>query len=153
MYIILHRAERIIWKIHFGLFDEQRRKVYAFGLSSRRLVTPRVPFGLTWRRFSPSWPLPFLTISSNCAITWCQEGRDFGRFGICLRACFVKASERVNRTKQTGHWNGFPSVCTLRWRDSSSGRANRFSQFSHVQLYSRSVQCVPMCCCRCDFLL
>lgn len=50
------------------------------------------------------------------------------------RACFVKWSLLMNRRLHIGQANFFSPVCVLRWRDSSSERANLLSQPFQLQL-------------------
>lgn len=52
----------------------------------------------------------------------------------CLRACFARWSLRMKRLRHTVQANLFSPVCVRRWRDSSSERANRLSQPSHLHL-------------------
>lgn len=62
----------------------------------------------------------------------CQLGIFF--VVIWRRVCFVKWSLRMKRRSHTGQANFFSPVWVLRWRDSSSERANFLSQPSQLQL-------------------
>jgi len=70
----------------------------------------------------------------------CQEGI----FLVVMwrRACLVRWSLRMNLRSHTGHTNFFSPVWVLRWRDSSSERANLLSQPSQLQLKGFSPVCV-----------
>lgn len=71
-------------------------------------------------------------ISFNLLTSICQ----FGNFlaDKWRRACFVKWSLLMNRRSHIGQANFFSPVCVLRWRDSSSDRANLLSQPFQLQL-------------------
>ncbi|TNN70621.1 hypothetical protein EYF80_019205 [Liparis tanakae] len=47
-------------------------------------------------------------------------------------------SDREKEREQTAHWKGLAPVCFRKWRVSSSERAKRQSQLSHVHLYGFS---------------
>lgn len=71
-------------------------------------------------------------ISFNLLTSICQ----FGNFlaDKWRRACFVKWSLLMNLRLHIGQANFFSPVCVLRWRDSSSERANLLSQPFQLQL-------------------
>lgn len=52
----------------------------------------------------------------------------------CRRACLARWSLRMKRLWHMGQANFFSPVWVRRWRDSSSERANRRSQPSHLHL-------------------
>lgn len=80
------------------------------------------------------------TISFSLLTSICQ----FGNFlaDKWRRACFVKWSLLMNRRLHIGQANFFSPVCVLRWRDSSSERANLLSQPFQLQLngFSPTIQ-------------
>lgn len=53
---------------------------------------------------------------------------------MCRRVCLVRWSLRMKRRSHTEHTNFFSPVWVRRWRESSSERANFFSQPSQWQL-------------------
>lgn len=70
------------------------------------------------------------------SVAWVSPNTQLGVFLAvrCLRACLDRWSLRMKLLWHKWQINFFSPVCVRRWRDSSSERANRLSQPSHLHL-------------------
>lgn len=78
-----------------------------------------------------------LTVCSFCVGTMGRSAPVVVFFAWRL-TCFDRWSLRMNGFVQIWQMNFFSPVCVRLWRDSSSERENRRSQFSHLQMNGRS---------------
>lgn len=76
-------------------------------------------------------------VSHDCWVKRSRSG-DFGRPHWCLFMWSARWSEREKQRPQWWHLKGLAPVCFLKWRVSSSDRANLHSQPSHEHRYGFS---------------
>lgn len=78
-----------------------------------------------------------LGVSRDCWVKRSRSG-DTGRPHWCLFMWSARWSEREKQRPQWWHLKGLAPVCFLKWRVSSSERANLHSQPSHEHRYGFS---------------